>query len=135
MKQLKAQFAGELSAEERKRLAEIEAQLNQKFAERDFRMAKYYDDIERYGSAKFYYGELIRKYPGTPLAQQAQERYVALDGKPDHPQSKVKWFIDLFPENAERQSIAQVPLVESADRTRVATQPSDAPADGNSVYR
>ena len=135
VKQLKSQFAGELSPEERQRLADVEAQLNLKFAERDYRMAKFYDDTKHYSSAKFYYAQLLRKYPGTPLAEEAHERYLALADEPDHPQSRVQWFIDMFPENAERQSIAQVPMIESADQTRLAAEPQDVAADGDSIYR
>lgn len=135
VKQLKSQFAGELSPEERERLADVEAQLNLKFAERDYRMAKFYDDTEHYGSAKFYYAQLLRKYPGTPLAEEARERYLAIADEADHPESRVQWFIDMFPENAERQSIAQVPLMESSDQTRLAAEPQDATADGDSIYR
>lgn len=136
VKQLKVQFAGNLSSDERQRLAEIQGQLNQKLAERDYRMAKFYDDIEQYGSAKFYYAQLVRDYPNTPLASEARERYLALGGEPDHPESNMGWLVDLFPESAERQSIEQVPMVVPEDKTRIATEPQDsAPADGNNFLR
>lgn len=135
VKQLKIQFAGELDAEERERLAEVQGQLNQKLAERELKMAKYYDDGEHYGSAKFYYGQIVRDFPGTPIAEQAKERYLELGGEPDHPSSNMEWLVDLFPENAERQSIKQVPLLESTDNTRIATEPQDNLTNGDSVYR
>ena len=46
VKQLKVQFAGKLDSDQRTRLTEIQAQLNQQLAERDFRMAKFYDRAE-----------------------------------------------------------------------------------------
>ena len=58
-------------------------EFNQQLAERDFRMAKFYDDTKHYRSAKFYYAQLIRDYPDTPLAAKSQERYAALGGSPD----------------------------------------------------
>jgi len=135
-KQLKVQFAGNLNSEERAQLAEIQGQLNQQLAERDFRMAKFYDDTEHYGSAKFYYAQLMRDYPDTPLAAKAQERYVALGGLPDHPESKMGWLVDLFPENAERQSIQQVPMIAPEGQTRLATELQESvPADGNTILR
>lgn len=135
VKQLKIQFAGELNAEERQRLSDVQAELNKKLAERELKMAKYYDDGEHYGSAKFYYAQIVNNYPDTPIAEQARKRYEELGGKPDHPASSMQWFVDLFPENAERKSITQVPLVETADNTRLATQPQDDTDNGDSVYR
>ena len=135
VKQLKVQFAGDLSAQERQRLADVQAQLNQKLAERELKMAKYYDDAEHYGSAKFYYGQIVREYPNTPIAEQARARFMELGGKPDHPKSKMEWFVDLFPENAERQSITQVPLLEQPNPTRVATEPQPDVNNGGTQLR
>lgn len=136
VKQLKVQFGSELTTEERTRLSDIQAQLSMQLAERDFKMAQYFDDAEHYGSAKFYYAQVAREYPDTPLAQQSQERFVALGGLPDHPESKMEWFTGLFPENAERKSIAQVPMLAPEGQTRVATQPQDAPAtNGQTIIR
>jgi len=136
VKQLKVQFAGQLNSEERARQSEIQAQLNRQLAERDWKMAQYFDDGEHYGSAKFYYAQLVRDYPNTPLAEQARGRYLELGGKPDHPTSKMGWLVDRFPENAERKSIEQVPLIESGNQTRLATEPQDGPStDGQTIRR
>ena len=135
VKRLKVQFAGELSDEERQRLAEIQGKLNQKLAERQLRMAEYYDDLEHYGSAKFYYGQIVREFPDTPIAEEARARFVELGGKPDHPRQKLEWLVDIFPESSERQSIKQVPMLEQADTTRIASEPQNIPADDSSVYR
>ena len=135
VKQLKVQFAGDLSAEERERLAEVQAQLNQKLAERELKMAKYYDNGEHYGSAKFYYSQIVRNYPNTPVAEEAKARFIELGGEPDHPTEPLEWLVDFVPENAERKQIKQVPLIDQADNTRIATEPQSSPTDGNSVYR
>jgi outer membrane protein assembly factor BamD (BamD/ComL family) len=136
VKQLKVQFAGELNSEERERQSEIQAQLNQQLAERDMRMAKFFDETEHFGSAKFYYAQIVRDFPDTPLASQARERYLALGGEPDHPKSNMDWLVDRFPQNAERKSIAQVPMVAPETKTRLATEPQDdVPADGQTIRR
>jgi outer membrane protein assembly factor BamD (BamD/ComL family) len=135
VKQLKVQFGSELSPEERERLADIQAQLNMQLAERDYQMAQYFDAAEHYGSAKFYYNQVIREYPGTPLAEKSQQRFIELGGLPDHPESKMEWFTGLFPENAERKSIEQVPLLAPEGQTRLATEPRDVPADGQTILR
>ncbi len=122
-KQIKTQFAGELSTQERERLAEVEGQLNLNLAERDFRRAEYWENIEHYGSAKFYYAQLGRKHPNTPLATKAKERFEALVGKPDHPDSVMQPLLDRLPESAERKAIAQVPFLNQASDVRLADQP------------
>ncbi|MCG8451013.1 MAG: outer membrane protein assembly factor BamD [Pirellulales bacterium] len=123
VKQLKVQFGGELDNEQRQRLTMLGGTLNRLLAERDFQVAKYYDDTEYYQSAKFYYAEVARKYPQTPLAEQARARYQELAGEPDVPATKLEWLIKAFPENAERQAIADIPLLGSGNESRVANQP------------
>jgi outer membrane protein assembly factor BamD (BamD/ComL family) len=136
VKQLKVQFVGQLNSVERSRQSDIQAQLNLQLAERDMKIAKYFDDGKHFGSAKFYYSQIVREYPSTPLADQAKERFLALGGEPDHPESKMEWLTDRFPENAERKSIAQVPMIAPEPETRLATEPQDdAPADGQTIRR
>lgn len=132
VKQLKIQFAGELDEEERKRLADKSGQLNRMLAERDMKIAKYYDDTEYYRSAKYYYAQVIRSYPNTPIAEQAMARYQELGGKPEIPATKLEWLVNLLPENAERKAMSDVPMIEdSQNPTRIANQPDkeglDAP--------
>ncbi len=115
VKQLKGQFAGELDDKERERLAEVDAQLNKHIVMREWRMAKYYDNIEQFGSARFYYARVLQKHPESELASQARDRLIALGDSPDHPKEKLDWLLAMVPQNAERKAIAQVPLVEQPD--------------------
>ena len=121
--QLRSQFTGELSSEERERLTETVATLNRNLAERDWQLAKYYDDTKYYRSAKFYYAKIIREFPKSPIAEQALARYQELGGKPDKPATKLEWLVNVFPENAERKAIAQVPLLNSPSEPRIASEP------------
>jgi len=123
VKQLKQQFAGRLSGEERDRVAIIEVTLRKQLAERDYSRAKFYDETGHFGSAKYYYAQLMSKFPNTPLAEQAQQRYAELGGKPDHPETKLEWLVDVFPENAERQAISQVPLMGRESEVQLARHP------------
>ena len=63
VKQIKQQFGAELSAEERERLATIQTQLNEALAERDYAIAKYYDETDHFGSAKYYYAKVRGSIP------------------------------------------------------------------------
>ncbi len=136
VKQIKIQFAGKLNAEERGRLDLDEAALQKQLAARDWKLAKFYEDNGYNASAKFYYAKVIRKFTGTPIANDAQQAYAALEGQPDLPPVKMESIINMFPENAERQAIAQVPLIqaeptlEPAANQGLARQP-EAPTEEN----
>jgi outer membrane protein assembly factor BamD (BamD/ComL family) len=137
VKQLKQQFAGKLTPEERERLTTTQARLNADLAERDYTIAKYYDEGEHYGSAKVYYRKLAREFPESPLGKQAIERLAVLEGKADHPTSQVAWLLDMVPENAERKAIHQIPLLEPETGVSIATRPqiTGGSADGSSILR
>jgi len=137
VKQLKVQFGGELTSEQRDRLVEDQGEINHQLALRHYKMAKYYDDTKHYGSAKFYYAQIARDYPKTELATTSLNRLAELGGKLDHPESNIKWLLDIFPENAERTAIAQVPLIEADSTLRLARQPNtgDLQADETPLRR
>jgi outer membrane protein assembly factor BamD (BamD/ComL family) len=131
VKQLKQQFSGQLSAEERDRLNTQLAQLNEALAERDFTIAQYYDETEHYISARYYYGKVARDYPTSELGVKARARLDLIAGLPDHPESSVQWMLDMFPENAERKTLHQVPLLAPESKISVASQPESPDASSN----
>lgn len=129
VKQLKQQFGSQLSPEERDRLNTQLAALNEALAERDWAVAKYYDDTKHYISAKYYYAKIAREYPTSTLGTQARERYQEIAGEPDHPESSIKWVLDMVPENAERKALQQVPFIASEGQIETGSKPADQ-ADG-----
>jgi len=129
VKQLRMQFAGRLSNEEKERLRTVEGQLNLEVATRDYRMAEYFDGTKHYGSARYYYAQVMKKYPDTSLAVQARERLAQIGGEPDKPPKRLAWFVDLFPESSERSRVARIPELQNGG-TRMAEAPS---ADGSAT--
>jgi outer membrane protein assembly factor BamD (BamD/ComL family) len=123
VKQLKQQFGSQLSAEERDRLNVQLASLNEALAERDWAIAQYYDETKHYISAKYYYSKIARDYPTSTLGTKARERYEQILGEPDHPESSIGWLLDMVPENAERKTLQQVPLLAPESRIEVANNP------------
>ncbi len=124
VKQLRLQFAGRLSDEERDRLRKVEAELNKEIQTRDMQMASYYDQGAHYRAAKVYYAEVIRKHPNTEMAQDARERYAQITGEPDEPPKRLAWFVGLFPESRERTAVARIPELQNG--TRLARQPDNS---------
>lgn len=123
VKQLNSQFGGRLSKEEKDRLATVESQLNKEIATRDYRMAEYYDKKAEYGAAKFYYAEVVKKYPDTELAKQATDRVAAIRGEPEEPPKKLAFIIDKLPESRERTRVARIPELQNGGGTRLAEVP------------
>jgi len=129
VKQLKIQFGTELGTVERERIAEIQANLTRQLATRDFIRAQGYDEGKHYESARFYYAQVARDFPNTPLAEQSLQRYQELGGKPNHPETKMEWLVGLFPESAERAAITQVPMITSESQIEIAQQPESSSAE------
>jgi outer membrane protein assembly factor BamD (BamD/ComL family) len=123
VKQLRTNFAGQLSAEERDRLQTVSAQLHQELASRDMQMAQFYDGTKNYGSAKTYYAEVINKYPDSELANRARDRMTEIAGQPEFPEKRLAWFVDLFPESQEHAALAQVPEIKNG--TLIAQPPAE----------
>jgi outer membrane protein assembly factor BamD (BamD/ComL family) len=128
VKQLNSQFSGRLSNEEKDRLVTVEGQLNQEIATRDYRMAAYYDKKKDYGAAKFYYAQVIKKYPDTELATKSRERAGEIKEEPDRPPKRLAFLVGLFPESSERTRVARIPELQKGG-TRLA----EAPANGEST--
>jgi Outer membrane lipoprotein len=113
VKQLRTSFSGQLSAEERERLTTVSAQLNQELASRDMKMAKYYDGIKHYGSAKEYYAIVIKKYPDSGLANEARQRMGVIASLPEEPSKPLGKIVGLFPKSAEHVSLAKIPELQN----------------------
>ena len=127
VKQLRTNFSGQLSAEERERLKTVSAQLNLELAERDMKMAKYYDGIKEYGAAKDYYAIVIKKYPDSELAKEARDRATAIGGLPDEPSKPLAPVVKLFPKSAEHASLAKIPELQNG--TLIAARQTNTPND------
>jgi TolA-binding protein len=131
VRQQRTQFAGELDLDQRQRLAEIDAEVRRALAMREYAMAEHFDNLEEYGSAKFYYAQVVKNYPTTPLAQQARDRITELGGLPESPEPKLAWLIDYLPESPERAAVEAVPMLGPAETPLLAREPDDAsPSEG-----
>jgi TolA-binding protein len=127
VKQLRMQFAGRLSPEERERLGVVEGQLNLEIATRDYRMAEYNDGTKHYGAARYYYQQVVQKYPDTELAKQARDRLAQITSEPDQPPKRMAWFVELFPESSERSRVAQIPEIKEGGGRLVRRPDAAAP--------
>ncbi|TWT38183.1 Outer membrane protein assembly factor BamD [Posidoniimonas corsicana] len=126
LKQIRTQFAGRLTDEEKERLRNAQAEVAKATEERDLRMAEYYDKTSHYGAARQYYARISQKYGSSPVAQQARERLAEIGGEPSHPDRPLEWLVDWFPESKERSIVNQIPELRRDAETRIAEAPSDS---------
>ncbi|HEX5471028.1 MAG TPA: outer membrane protein assembly factor BamD [Lacipirellulaceae bacterium] len=127
VKDLNSQFADRLSTGDKQRVTTTEAWLNREIATRDYRMAGYFDKKKDYGAARFYYAEVIKKYPDTELAKESRDRVAELKGEPEIPAKPLGFIVDHLPESRERTRVARIPELQksAADHTRLAEAPDN----------
>lgn len=125
VKQLNSQFAGRLNKEEKDRVATTEAWLNKEIATRDYRMAGYYDKKKDFGAAKFYYAQVIDKYPESELAKKSRDRVGEIKSEPEKAAKPLGFLVDRLPENRARARVAAIPEVKNGG-TRLAQAPDNS---------
>lgn len=87
----------ERSAKIKKELAEKAGSIRTMLAERDLTVGEYYAKRGENGAARTYFHTVIRDFPETPVAQQAQKRIEEIKDLPDEPKQYAKWLSDFFP--------------------------------------
>jgi len=87
---------GDKLGDERDRVLLAKAQILEEKANRDFTMAKYYDNRKYFRSARIYYQSVIDEYPTTQKAKEARKRLEEIRSEPDLPPDHFKWLTGLF---------------------------------------
>ncbi|MEN6450738.1 MAG: outer membrane protein assembly factor BamD [Thermoguttaceae bacterium] len=93
--QLLKQFGNKLG-DERPRVERALAQILEEKANRDYAIAKYYDQHACYGAARMYYKGVVDGYPNTERAKESQARLAQIREFPDEPPDYLKWVKDTF---------------------------------------
>jgi outer membrane protein assembly factor BamD (BamD/ComL family) len=101
-KQTLTQFGRQLDDEERERVERARLILIAQRAERDLEAGDYYRRLGFNRSARIYYRDILTEYPGTPIAELAQQRLDAIADKPDDPPDYFWWLTRWFGEPTRR---------------------------------
>jgi len=88
----------EQAAEHREYLENAYKEIRVKLAMRDWEMAQYYDNRAEYGGARHYYRKVLRDFPDTSLAQDAEQRLAEIADRPDKPPQRLEWLVEAIPE-------------------------------------
>jgi len=91
-------------------------------------MAGYYDNKQDFGAARYYYAEVIKKYPDTELAKNSQSRMDEIKGSPERAPKPLGFLVDRLPESRDRARIAAIPEVANGG-TRLAQAPLPTTGD------
>lgn len=94
--QMLLQFGSELGSE-RDQIIQIQNEILQQRAERDWAVAQFYEKKSHYGAARYYYRLILDEYPTTAVAQKARARLIEIKDRPDQPPNHFKWLTDLLP--------------------------------------
>lgn len=131
LKQLRIQFGVQLSEDERGRLAKVEAELARAVDLRTLSMAKYYDDLEEYGSARMYYQDLAQERPEAPVGQEAASRLAEIGDEPPSPPTPLPWLVGLFPESRERAAVSKLRAIDQESRAAAEEESRERVANGS----
>ena len=110
VKRIKRQFYQEYE-EKREMVDQSFAEVHARLADRDWLHAQYYDRRRETQGARFYYDRIARKYEGTKVASEAQQRLEELSTEVNKSPSRlsaIKGFLD-------RQGEELPPLLENSE--------------------
>jgi TolA-binding protein len=93
---LLTQFHSELG-DQRSSIVDEKNRLVFQQAERDWAVAQFYEKKQAYGAARFYYQEIIKKYPQTRMAEAARQSLDEIREYPDRPPEYFKWIETVLP--------------------------------------
>jgi TolA-binding protein len=93
--QMLFQFPHELG-DERERLIATKGEVRAERAYREWHAAQFYEKGDYYGGARFHYNVLVKEYPGTELARQAEARLAEISPQPDNPPDRFAFLDYVF---------------------------------------
>jgi outer membrane protein assembly factor BamD (BamD/ComL family) len=107
--QIRKQFKAEAQQEE-EFLKLAYAEVRFKKAEREWKMASYYDNRFEFGGARHYYNIILADYADvTDLAERAKKRLEEIKDRPDVPPQVAPWVANVFPANYRRDPLKPRP--------------------------
>ncbi len=90
------------------------ARVQNMLGERDLSMAEYSERRGENLAARFYYQKIQKKFDGSSIADQVEERIAASRQLPDRPGQHAKWLVDMFPDPAKAK-----PLIVAGDNESI----------------
>lgn len=106
VKQTRQRFPDKLSQEKYGEIiGNAAAEISRHRADRLAYRAEYRDSQKEYGSARYYYNQLLERFPNTPHADEARTRLAAIEKLPDVPQRRLSWLTTIFPDSRSKDPL------------------------------
>lgn len=102
--QIRRQFPQQ-AAQEQEYLTRALAEVRYKKAQREWNRGEYHERRAEYAAARFYYNTVVKDFRETPFGPQAEERLVAIGGRPDVPPQRFEWLVDVFPKEENNRPL------------------------------
>jgi len=97
IKQIRRQFPQQ-AEQEKDYLSRAYAEVRFKKAERGWTLGHYHELRTEYRAAEYYYSKVVKDFPDTPFADDAQKRIAANSGLPPVPPQRFEWLVNAFPQ-------------------------------------
>lgn len=104
MKQIVKQFPQQ-AREEKEYLAKEAGVIRHMLAERDWGMARYFEQQGENQAAKYYYEQVAENYSDTGFGSEATEEIKRVAALPAKPKQYAQWLIDVFPQTDETKPV------------------------------
>ncbi len=104
LKQIVKQFPDQ-ARKEKEFLAKEAGAIRHMLAERDWAMARYFEQQGENQAARYYYQQVAENYSDTSFADEASQEIERVAGLPPKPKQYAKWLIDMFPQTDEKKPV------------------------------
>ncbi len=104
LKQIVQQFPDQARAEQ-EYLAKEAGLVRHLMAERDWTLAKYFEQQGENQAAKFYYEQVAKDFKDTSFAEQVPAEIERVAELPPKPKKHAKWLIDMFPDPEQAKPV------------------------------
>lgn len=104
LKQIVRQFPQQ-ARDEKEYLAKEAGMIRHLLAERDFGMAKYFENQGENLAAKYYYQQVATNYSDTEFGNMVPEKIERIVDLPAKPKQHAQWLVDLFPDEEQNKPV------------------------------
>ncbi len=104
LKQMLKQFPQQARGE-KEHLAKEAGLIRHLLAEREWTMAKYFENQGENGAAKFYYQQVAQNFSDTEFGNKVSDEMHQIADMPDKPKQHAEWLVNLFPERGQAKPV------------------------------
>ncbi len=119
VKQTRQRFPDKLSEQKYGDMVDrAAAEISRHRADRLAYRASYRENRNEYAAARYYYNQLLERFPNTPHADTARTQLAKLEKLPDLPKQRLSWLTTIFPDSRRKDPLqTTMPTEGQAEET------------------